>query len=212
MPSLSPAHQSAWCGAAPSRLGRSRKSRGEFAPRAPVQGRRWLRQAKLFLQEAPVARTHSSPFCRHRLGNRNPSCLYSELRRSHRGEPQGVTQRRRPCGIPPLAFSLCQDSAASVVVAIEVPHGAVVEVLLEHGFEVFSINPKQLDRFRDRYFPAGAKDDGRDAFVLADSLRTDQHCFRAVRVVAVLQQQIYAFHDLSSSLAFDEVEGVPKGS
>jgi transposase len=74
------------------------------------------------------------------------------------------------------------DLAASVVVAIEVPHGAVVEMLLEHGFEVFSINPKQLDRFRDRYFPAGAKDDGRDAFVLADSLRTDQHCFRAVRV------------------------------
>ena len=78
--------------------------------------------------------------------------------------------------------ALCPDSAASVVIAIEVPHGAVVEVLLEHGFEVFSINPKQLDRFRDRYFPAGSKDDGRDAFVLADSLRTDQHCFRAVRV------------------------------
>lgn len=78
--------------------------------------------------------------------------------------------------------ALCGDSVASAVVAIEVPHGAVVEVLLERGFQVFSINPKQLDRFRDRYFPAGAKDDSRDAFVLADSLRTDQHCFRAVRV------------------------------
>jgi transposase len=76
---------------------------------------------------------------------------------------------------------LRRDSAASIIVAIEVPHGPVVDVLLEHGFEVFSINPKQLDRFRDRYFPAGAKDDSRDAFVLADSLRTDQHCFRAVR-------------------------------
>jgi len=57
-----------------------------------------------------------------------------------------------------------------------------VEVLLEHGYEVFSINPKQLDRFRDRYFPARAKDDGRDAFVLADTLRTDQHCSRVVRL------------------------------
>lgn len=74
------------------------------------------------------------------------------------------------------------DSLASVVIAIEVPHGAVVELLVEHGFEVFSINPKQLDRFRDRYFPAGSKDDSRDALVLADSLRTDQHCFRAVRL------------------------------
>jgi hypothetical protein len=35
------------------------------------------------------------------------------------------------------------DSVTSVVIAIEVPHGAVVEVLVEHGFEVFSINPKQ---------------------------------------------------------------------
>lgn len=65
--------------------------------------------------------------------------------------------------------------------AIELPHGTLVEEPLERRFCVYSINPKQLDRFRDRYFPAGAKDDARDAFVLADSLRTDQHCFRAVR-------------------------------
>jgi transposase len=73
------------------------------------------------------------------------------------------------------------SSPAAVAVAIEVPHGAIVETLMESGFHVFSINPKQLDRFRDRYSPAGAKDDRRDAFVLADSLRTDMHCFHAVR-------------------------------
>jgi transposase len=72
--------------------------------------------------------------------------------------------------------------AACVAVAIEVPRGAIVETLLERGFAVFSINPKQLDRFRDRYFPSGAKDDSRDAFVLADSLRTDRHCFGAVQL------------------------------
>jgi transposase len=74
------------------------------------------------------------------------------------------------------------ESPSALAVAIEVPRGAVVETLLEHGFAVFSINPKQLDRFRDRYSPAGAKDDRRDAFVLADSLRTDMHCFHAVRL------------------------------
>ena len=37
------------------------------------------------------------------------------------------------------------------------------------------INPKQLDRFRDRISPAGAKDDRRDARVLASALRTDPH-------------------------------------
>jgi transposase len=78
--------------------------------------------------------------------------------------------------------ALTAAPASSMAIAIEVPHGTLVEELLEHGFSVYSINPKQLDRFRDRYFPAGAKDDGRDAFVLADSLRTDHHCFRAVSV------------------------------
>lgn len=75
----------------------------------------------------------------------------------------------------------CQ-SPQTLAAAIEIPRGAIVETLMEHGFAVFSINPKQLDRFRDRYSPAGAKDDRRDAFVLADALRTDMHCFHAVQL------------------------------
>ena len=63
-------------------------------------------------------------------------------------------------------------------VAIEITQGPVVEALLERGFCVYGINPKQLDRFRDRFTVAGAKDDRRDAHVLADSLRTDRHAFR----------------------------------
>jgi transposase len=77
---------------------------------------------------------------------------------------------------------LSQDCLAEVAVSIEVPHGAVVETLLERGCQVFSINPKQLDRFRDRFTMAGAKDDRRDAHVLADSLRTDARLFRRLRV------------------------------
>jgi transposase len=65
-----------------------------------------------------------------------------------------------------------------VAVGIEVPHGSLVEAFLERNYAVFAINPKQLDRFRDRHSVAGAKDDRRDALVVADSLRTDQHCFR----------------------------------
>jgi len=65
-----------------------------------------------------------------------------------------------------------------IAVAIETTHGPVVEMLLEHGFVVFAINPKQLDRFRDRFTVAGAKDDRRDAHVLAGSLRTDREAFR----------------------------------
>jgi transposase len=70
-----------------------------------------------------------------------------------------------------------------VYVAIEVPHGPVVETLIERGFKVHAINPKQMDRFRDRFTLAGAKDDSRDAEVMASALRTDARCFRLLAVV-----------------------------
>jgi transposase len=73
--------------------------------------------------------------------------------------------------------------AEAIGVAIEVPHGPVVETLMERGFLVHAINPKQLDRFRDRFTVAGAKDDRLDGRVLADSLRTDRHCFRLLHPV-----------------------------
>ncbi len=77
-----------------------------------------------------------------------------------------------------------EGSLERVRVAIEVTHGPVVETLIDGGIAVFSINPKQLDRFRDRFTVAGAKDDRLDARVLADSLRTDGHLFRAVKPAA----------------------------
>src|SRR3982751_3393977 len=43
-----------------------------------------------------------------------------------------------------------------VAVAIEVPHGPVVDALLDRGFAVHAINPKQLERLRDRVSLAGA--------------------------------------------------------
>jgi transposase len=70
----------------------------------------------------------------------------------------------------------------TVAVAIEVPHGPVVDVLLDRGFAVHAINPKQLDRLRDRFSVAGAKDDRRDARVAAAGLRTDPHLFRPLQV------------------------------
>src|SRR6266704_972724 len=81
-----------------------------------------------------------------------------------------------------------------VAVAIEVPRGAIVEGLLERGFHVFAMNPKQLDRFRDRHSVAGAKDDRRDAFVLADSVRTDQPSFRRLHLE---EPQLLVLRELS---------------
>jgi transposase len=96
---------------------------------------------------------------------------------------------------------LSDGSPSTTAVAIETPRGALVSTLIERGFAVFAINPKQLDRFRDRHTVAGAKDDRRDAFVLADSVRTDQHCFRRVRledpIIVQLREVGRADDDLS---------------
>ncbi len=69
-----------------------------------------------------------------------------------------------------------------IAVATQVPHGLVVDRLIDHGCAVHAINPKQLDHFRDRYSPAGAKDDSMDARVLAGALRTDPHCLRKINI------------------------------
>lgn len=79
---------------------------------------------------------------------------------------------------------LAPDEPEQIGVSIEVPRGPVVETLLERRFAVHAINPKQLDRFRDRFTVAGAKDDRRDAFVLAHALSTDRACFRRLEVDA----------------------------
>ena len=71
------------------------------------------------------------------------------------------------------AWLMATSGAASpgqIHIAIEVPHGPVVETLIERGFKVHAINPKQMDRFRDRFTLAGAKDDSRDAEVMASAL------------------------------------------
>ncbi len=58
-------------------------------------------------------------------------------------------------------LSLAKNKTDHLAVAIEKPHGAVVETLLARGLAVFAVNPKQVDRFRDRHSLSGAKDDRR---------------------------------------------------
>lgn len=80
-----------------------------------------------------------------------------------------------------VAFVVEGDIAPEqVLIGIEVNHGAVVEALLAKALPVCSINPKLLDRLRDRFSPAGAKDDRRDAFVLASCVESDAHAFRRI--------------------------------
>ena len=91
-----------------------------------------------------------------------------------------------------------------VGVAIEVPHGPVVETLMERGFTIHAINPKQLDRFRDRWSPAGAKDDRRDAWTLADALRTDNKAFRRLDPAAPEIVELREWSRIASDLTRDQ--------
>src|SRR3954470_6206756 len=88
--------------------------------------------------------------------------------------------RHDGAGLAALCDWLVSLAGDAVAVGIEVPHGPVVDALLDRRFAVHAINPKQLDRLRDRFSVAGAKDDRRDARVAAAGLRTDPHLFRQV--------------------------------
>ena len=102
-------------------------------------------------------------------------------------------------------LSFTAGKADEVGVAVETPSGPVVESLLEHDFGVHSINPKQLDRFRDRLSPAGAKDDRRDARVLASALRTDPHCLRRLEPTDPAIVELREWSRLGEELRRDRV-------
>ena len=102
-------------------------------------------------------------------------------------------------------LSFTGGKADEVGVAVETPSGPVVESLLERDFAVHSINPKQLDRFRDRLSPAGAKDDRRDARVLASALRTDPHCLRRLEPTDPAIVELREWSRLGEELTRDRV-------
>jgi transposase len=75
-------------------------------------------------------------------------------------------------GLRELIRRLLRAGVAEV--GIERPDGPVVDALLAAGLVVFVIAPQQLKNLRGRYGSAGNKDDRFDAFVLADTVRTDR--------------------------------------
>lgn len=72
------------------------------------------------------------------------------------------------------------DGPAEVVVGTETDRGLFVAAMVSTGYAVFAINPKAVDRYRDRHRLAGGKSDAADARVLADLVRTDRHLHRPV--------------------------------
>jgi transposase len=89
-------------------------------------------------------------------------------------------------------LQLADNDPSRVCAAMEAPQGVMVEALLERGVTTYSLNPKQLDRFRDRHSAAGAKDDALDAYVLATSLRTDLPLFRRIEIPSEFRLELTA--------------------
>ena len=77
-----------------------------------------------------------------------------------------------------------------IAVAIETPHGPVVEGLLLAGFAVLAIGPAQIRGSRRRYVSSGAKDDPRDAWMLGRALRADPDLFRRLHLEESLVLQL----------------------
>jgi len=79
-----------------------------------------------------------------------------------------------------------------VLVALETSPGPLVGALLDQQFTVYAVNPKAVDRHRERFRVAGAKSDLRDAWVLATLLRTDRALYRPLLPDAEIAQELRA--------------------
>src|SRR6516162_10164100 len=179
----------------------SRKSRH----RAPVQGSAAVMAARAqYLGRIGWLRRQSPGLLASTGGQRSirPAC--SALKAASLGNESSHIAAR---GLSELADWILSMTgiASAVAVAVEVPHGPVVDVLLDRGFIVHAINPKQLDRLRDRFSIAGAKDDRRDAYVSADGLRTDRHLFRRLQIADPRLIELRAWSRLAEELQEERV-------
>lgn len=101
-------------------------------------------------------------------------------------------------GIAALIARLRKGGAGEV--AIERSDGVLVDALLAAGLTVVVIGSRQVKNLRSRYGSSGAKDDRFDAYVLADTLRTDRARLRPLvadsPATAALRAAVRARKDL----------------
>ena len=84
----------------------------------------------------------------------------------------------------------CRAQGIELWAAIEKPAGRIVDYLLDHGVVVYPVNPKALDRVRDRFRMSQSKSDSFDAYVLAEFVRTDHGHLRALEPSSEQAQEL----------------------
>lgn len=85
-------------------------------------------------------------------------------------------------GLEELMSVLADMSPSPAPVAIERAEGILVETLQAGGHAVYPVSPRIAARARERYQAAPRKDDRFDAFVLADTLRSEMRRWRALAI------------------------------
>jgi transposase len=97
-----------------------------------------------------------------------------------------------PMGLSVWGRQLDEWCAAGIELwaAIEKPDGRVVDYLLDHGVVVYPVNPKAVDRARDRFRMSASKSDTFDGRVLAQFLRTDHAHLPPLQPSSVAAQEV----------------------
>jgi len=109
-----------------------------------------------------------------------------------------VVQRLRvahtPAGLKRLhgAIGAAAADPASVLVALERPDGLLVTSLLGAGYTVYGLNPKSVERYRDRARTSGGKTDPADAELIARVLLTDRDRHRPLLPSSEAAQEVRA--------------------
>lgn len=84
-------------------------------------------------------------------------------------------------------------SPKEVVVGLETAHNLLIDMLIERSYPaIYILPPSQVKSNAGRYAQSGAKDDPRDAWVIADMLRTDRGRLHAWQPDSLLTRQIQA--------------------
>jgi transposase len=78
----------------------------------------------------------------------------------------------------------------NIAIGIETHRLLLVDILLNDGYTIYPLNPKAVDRYRDRYTASQAKSDTFDAVVIANAIRTDRHRFAVLKPDSELLREL----------------------
>jgi transposase len=103
-----------------------------------------------------------------------------------------LTIPHTPVGMRRLreAITAAESEPAAVLVAIERPDGLLVDGLLEAGYVVYALNPKAVERYRERTRLSGGKTDPADAELLARILVTDRDRHQPLRPSSAVVEEL----------------------